>query len=80
MLLENLFAMYVEENKIIMTLSKDVLHLNLTNKEYMALSVEKRIELAEKLPSNGWDFYSEANPDIAKPDLPCVIDGVIIGE
>ncbi len=63
-----------------MTLPKDISHLNLTNKEYMALSVEERIELAERLPSNGWDFHSEANPDAEKPDLPCVIDGVIIGE
>lgn len=63
-----------------MTLPKDISHLNLTNEEYMALSVEEKIEIAEKLPSNGWEFHAEANPDMKKPKLPCIINGVIIGE
>lgn len=61
-------------------LPKNLNNFNMTNEEYMALSVKERIELAEKLPSNGWEFHSEANPDIKKPKLPCIINGVIIGE
>lgn len=63
-----------------MTLPKDVSHLNLTNEEYMALSVDERFLLAEKLPTNSWEFLSESEPNMKKPDLPCVIDGVIVGE
>ena len=63
-----------------MTLPKNISKLNLTNAQYMALSVEERIFLAENLPSNGWEFYSEAKPGAEKPEMPCVIDGVIIGE
>jgi hypothetical protein len=61
-----------------MTLPKNISKLNLTNAQYMALSVEEKIFLAENLPSNGWDFYSEANYSAEKPKLPCIIDGVII--
>lgn len=63
-----------------MTLPKDFSHLNLTNEEYMALSnVDKEI-LFDKLRKNVWVCFSEANPNFAKPKLPCVIDGVIVGE
>jgi hypothetical protein len=63
-----------------MTLPKDISKLNLTNAQYKKLSVEEKIFIAEKLPSTGWDFYSEANLGIEKPEIPCVIDGVLIGE
>lgn len=63
-----------------MTLPKDVSHLNLTNEEYMTLSNEDRKILFDKLRKNIWEYYSEANPDTEKPKLPCVIDGVIVGE
>ncbi len=61
-------------------LPKNIKDFNLTNKEYMALSVEERNFLNEKLKTNIWDYYSEANPDIKKPELPCIIEGIIIGE
>lgn len=53
---------------------------NLTNAEYMALSKEERIFLDDNLPSNIWEFFSEENPDIEKPKLPCVMNGIILGE
>ena len=61
-------------------LPKNIKDFNLTNKEYMALSVEERNLLNEKLKTNIWDYYSEANPSIKKPELPCIIEGIIIGE
>ena len=61
-------------------LPKNIKDFNLTNKEYMALSVEERNFLNEKLKTHIWDYYSEANPDIKKPELPCIIEGIIIGE
>ena len=63
-----------------MKLPNDLKKLNLTNKEFMALSVDERFLLAEKLPTNSWEFLSESEPSMKKPNLPCVIDGVIIGE
>ena len=61
-------------------LPKNIKDFNLTNKEYMALSVEERNFLNEKLKTNIWDYYSEANPDFKKPELPCIFEGIIIGE
>jgi len=63
-----------------MILPNDIAKLNMTNAEYMALSVEERFMLAEKLPTNSWEFLSESEPKMKKPILPCVIDGMIIGE
>lgn len=63
-----------------MKLPNDLRKLNLTNAEYMALSVDERFILAEKLPTNSWEFLSESEPNMKKPILPCVIDGIIIGE
>ena len=61
-------------------LPKDLTEFNMTNKEYMALSVEERNFLNENLKANIWDFYSEANPEAEKPELPSIINGTIIGE
>lgn len=61
-------------------LPKDLTEFNMTNKEYMALSVEERNFLNENSKANIWDFYSEANPEEEKPELPCIINGTIIGE
>lgn len=61
-------------------LPENLNNFNMTNKEFMALSNEDREILFDKLRKNIWEYYSEANPDIEKPQLPCVIDGVIIGE
>ena len=46
----------------------------------MALSIKERNRLSDELASSLWEYYSEANPEAEKPVLPCVIDGVIIGE
>lgn len=61
-------------------LPENLNNFNMTNKKYMTLSVDERFLLAEKLPTNSWEFLSESEPNMKKPDLPCVIDGVIIGE
>ncbi len=61
-------------------LPENLNNFNMTNKEFMALSNDDREILFDKLRKNIWEYYSEANPDAEKPDLPCVIDGVIIGE
>lgn len=61
-------------------LPENLNNFNMTNKEYMALSNEDRGILLDKLRTNIWEYYSEANPDTEKPQLPCVIGGVIIGE
>lgn len=61
-------------------LPENLNNFNMTNKEFMALSNDDREILFDKLRKNIWEYYSEANPDTGKPQLPCVIDGVIIGE
>lgn len=63
-----------------MTLPKDISKINLSNAQYMALSIKERNRLSDELASSLWEYYSEANPEAEKPVLPCVIDGVIIGE
>lgn len=63
-----------------MTLPKDISKINLTNAQYIALSTAERNRLANELGFSLWEYFSEANPDAEKPELPCVIDGVIIGE
>lgn len=63
-----------------MTLPKDISKINLTNAQYMALSTAERNRLANELVFSLWEYFSEANPDAEKPELPCVIDGVILGE
>lgn len=61
-------------------LPENLNNFNMTNKEFMDLSNDDREILFDKLRKNIWEYYSEANPDTEKPQLPCVIDGVIIGE
>ena len=61
-------------------LPKNLSRLNMTNEEYMALSDEERLFLAENLPTNCWLYYSEAHPKKTKSILPCVISGVLVGE
>lgn len=63
-----------------MKLPENLKNLNLTNAEYMALSKEERIFLDDNLPSNIWEFFSEENPEIEKPKLPCIINGILVGE
>lgn len=59
---------------------KELRRLNLTNQEYSSLTNAERLFLNDTLPSNIWEFHSEAHPKTPKPELPCIIDGVIIGE
>lgn len=63
-----------------MKLPKNLKNLNLTNEEYIALSKEDKIFLAENLCSNIWEYHSECYPDMPKPKLPCVINGILVGE
>lgn len=61
-------------------LPNDLKEFNMTNEEYMALTTDERIFLNSKIGCTEWAMFSEANPDIEKPKLPCIINGIIIGE
>ena len=52
----------------------------MTKEEYVSLSVEERIRLNKELCWKSWNAFHETNPDIAKPEIPCIIDGVLILE
>lgn len=61
-------------------LPKNLNNFNMTNEEYMALSNEDRGILIDKLRTNIWEYHCECYPKMKKPKLPCIINGVIIGE
>lgn len=61
-------------------LPENLNNFNMTNEEYMALSNEDRGILIDKLRTNIWEYLNECYPKMKKPKLPCIINGVIIGE
>ena len=52
--------------------------INMSNEEYVSLNKEERIELNKKLPWNTWHNFSQENPGLQMPKLPCILNGVLL--